>query len=232
MPLGFKNFASGATLLESDLDGLMAQTVMQFASAAARDAAVTAPASGMHCIIDASIRLWQVYDGSAWRTFQARGADSPEGVVTADIGAVYERTNGGAGTALYVKESGSSNTGWRAIGSQVVFLTCHTWALSEPTSSMNVARHKVEKASGQTVELISITDVVTGGTSVTYDLKVNGSTISGGSGLSATTTDNETDFADLAIADADRITIDPTTVTGAVDLWEVTATLKHTVAIS
>lgn len=41
-------------------------------------------------------------------------ADSPEGVVTAPIGSFYTRTNGGAGTTLYVKESGTGNTGWVA----------------------------------------------------------------------------------------------------------------------
>jgi len=40
------------------------------------------------------------------------GAGSPEGVVTAPVGSLYSRSDGGAGTSLYVKESGSSNTGW------------------------------------------------------------------------------------------------------------------------
>jgi hypothetical protein len=40
--------------------------------------------------------------------------DSPEGVVTALVGSLYTRTNGGAGTTLYVKESGTGNTGWVA----------------------------------------------------------------------------------------------------------------------
>lgn len=42
------------------------------------------------------------------------GSGSPEGVVTADIGSTYRRTNGGAGTSFYVKESGAGNTGWVA----------------------------------------------------------------------------------------------------------------------
>lgn len=42
------------------------------------------------------------------------GTGSPEGVVTASIGALYTRTDGGAGTTLYVKESGTGNTGWVA----------------------------------------------------------------------------------------------------------------------
>lgn len=46
--------------------------------------------------------------------FAFSGAGSPEGVVTAPIGSFYSRTNGGAGTSFYVKESGTGNTGWVA----------------------------------------------------------------------------------------------------------------------
>lgn len=40
------------------------------------------------------------------------GLGTPEGSVTAPVGSLYSRTDGGAGTSLYVKESGSGNTGW------------------------------------------------------------------------------------------------------------------------
>ena len=39
---------------------------------------------------------------------------TPEGVVTAPVGSLFTRTDGGAGTTLYVKESGVGNTGWVA----------------------------------------------------------------------------------------------------------------------
>lgn len=42
------------------------------------------------------------------------GAGSPEGVKTAPIGSIYLRTDGGANTCLYVKESGTGNSGWDA----------------------------------------------------------------------------------------------------------------------
>lgn len=42
------------------------------------------------------------------------GSGSPEGVITAPIGSLYLRTDGGANTTLYVKESGTGNTGWIA----------------------------------------------------------------------------------------------------------------------
>lgn len=42
------------------------------------------------------------------------GSGTPEGVVTAPVGSHFLRTNGGAGTTFYVKESGAGNTGWIA----------------------------------------------------------------------------------------------------------------------
>ena len=44
--------------------------------------------------------------------YQRFGSGTPEGVVTAPVGATYHRTDGGAGTSFYVKESGTGNTGW------------------------------------------------------------------------------------------------------------------------
>ena len=42
------------------------------------------------------------------------GSGSPETVVIANVGSLYLRSDGGAGTTLYVKESGTGNTGWIA----------------------------------------------------------------------------------------------------------------------
>ena len=42
------------------------------------------------------------------------GSGSPEGVVTANVGSLYLRTDGSTSTTLYVKTSGTGNTGWSA----------------------------------------------------------------------------------------------------------------------
>ena len=42
------------------------------------------------------------------------GTGSPEGVKSAKVGTLYLRTDGGAGSTLYVKEAGTGNTGWVA----------------------------------------------------------------------------------------------------------------------
>lgn len=53
---------------------------------------------------------------AAWRTgtFTWAGTGSPEGVVTATVGSTFTRRDGGTDTTLYVKETGTGNTGWVA----------------------------------------------------------------------------------------------------------------------
>lgn len=46
--------------------------------------------------------------------FFGTGTGSPEGVVAAAVGSIWTRTDGGAGTTMYVKQSGTGNTGWAA----------------------------------------------------------------------------------------------------------------------
>lgn len=55
-----------------------------------------------------------VHFGTATGAGIYTGAGSPENAVTAVVGSLYLRTDGGAGSTLYVKESGTSNTGWAA----------------------------------------------------------------------------------------------------------------------
>lgn len=47
-------------------------------------------------------------------TLWTSGTGTPEGAVTAIVGSLYTRLDGGASTTLYVKESGTGNTGWVA----------------------------------------------------------------------------------------------------------------------
>jgi hypothetical protein len=42
------------------------------------------------------------------------GNGSPEGAVSAPVGTLFRRLDGGANTTLYVKQSGTGNTGWAA----------------------------------------------------------------------------------------------------------------------
>jgi hypothetical protein len=57
-----------------------------------------------------------VFGGTEWsnQIGVAQGTGSPEGVLTAGIGALYVNLTGGTSTTLYVKTSGTGNTGWTA----------------------------------------------------------------------------------------------------------------------
>jgi len=54
------------------------------------------------------VKTYYLPGGIKWLS----GAGTPEGAVSAPVGSLYSRSDGGAGTSLYVKESGSGNTGW------------------------------------------------------------------------------------------------------------------------
>lgn len=66
--LGWRDWATGEVVTEANMQGyLQDQTVMAFASAAARDAAVTAPTEGMHAYLADADTITR-YNGSAWET--------------------------------------------------------------------------------------------------------------------------------------------------------------------
>lgn len=50
--------------------------------------------------------------GNVSWVLRGAGSGTPEGNVAAPVGSVWQRTDGGAGTSFYVKESGTGNTGW------------------------------------------------------------------------------------------------------------------------
>jgi hypothetical protein len=73
----------------------------------------TSPGTKLHVVGNASVTGSVAVGGATGPTWTA-GTGSPEGVVTAPVGSLFSRTDGGAGTSFYVKESGTGNTGWVA----------------------------------------------------------------------------------------------------------------------
>ena len=63
--LGFKDFVTGEVLTAGDVDGYLMQGTWVFASAAARDAAVTSPQEGNMCFLK-DTDVTQYYSGSSW----------------------------------------------------------------------------------------------------------------------------------------------------------------------
>lgn len=88
--LGFKTFTTGEVLTAADVNGYLMQGVLVFASAAARDAAITSPQEGQFAYTKDNNSLWY-YTGSAWA---ASGATGDIEGVTAGVGISGGGTSG------------------------------------------------------------------------------------------------------------------------------------------
>lgn len=64
-------------------------------------------------VVAGPVGVFKTSDGTKQVSWLA-GVGDPEGVVRAEVGSFYSRTDGGAGTAFYVKEVGSAENGWAA----------------------------------------------------------------------------------------------------------------------
>lgn len=74
--LGFKTFTTGEVLTASDTNGYLMQGVNVFASAAARDAAITSPQEGQFAYLkDTNVTTY--YTGSAWANLDTTGMTNP-----------------------------------------------------------------------------------------------------------------------------------------------------------
>ena len=51
------------------------------------------------------------------------GTSTPEGAITAGIGSLFINKSGGTGTTLYVKQTGTGNTGWAAVNTKLIPVT-------------------------------------------------------------------------------------------------------------
>ena len=60
------------------------------------------------------------FNGGTFGAQLFTGSGTPEGVVTARTGSMYLNSVGGDSTTVYYKESGAGNTGWVAIGGDVL----------------------------------------------------------------------------------------------------------------
>ena len=70
--LGFKTFTTGEVLTAGDVNGYLMQGVLVFASAAARNSAITSPQEGQFAYTKDTNSLWY-YDGAAWVASGATG---------------------------------------------------------------------------------------------------------------------------------------------------------------
>jgi hypothetical protein len=108
---GFRLVAIGTTTTQSAADFAVSASgtadIVRFRKGSTQHGRVTSAGAvymidGFHHGADGA--------GPRWKS----GAGTPEGAITAPVGSIYSRTDGGAGTSFYVKESGTGNTGWVA----------------------------------------------------------------------------------------------------------------------
>lgn len=97
------NADRGYLNLNTRVNGVSTLTV-QFGTGLSADVTINAG----NLVIGTSGQGVTLPGGITWTS----GSGSPEGVVTAPVGSLYSRSDGGILTSFYVKQSGSGNTGW------------------------------------------------------------------------------------------------------------------------
>ena len=120
--LGFKDFTTGEVLTAADVDGYLMQGVWVFASAAARDAAVTSPQEGNFAYLkDTNVTTY--YTGSAWANLDTTGMTNPM-TTTGDI--IYSSSGStparlGIGSTGQVLTVAGGVPSWAAAAGGLVF---------------------------------------------------------------------------------------------------------------
>ena len=125
--LGFKDFTTGEVLTAADVDGYLMQGVWVFASAAARDAAVTSPQEGNFAYLkDTNVTTY--YTGSAWTALDTQGIPASAFTAKGDLlvgtgsGTYDDLTVGTNGYTLVADSSTSTGLKWAAPSSGALTL--------------------------------------------------------------------------------------------------------------
>ena len=137
--LGFKTFATGDVLTAADTNGYLMQGVLVFATAAARDAAITSPQAGQTAYLKDSNTIVS-YSGSAWVT--KSGGASP----LTTKGDLYTFTTvdarlgvGTNGQVLIADSTAGTGLKWGAAGGKVLQVVSTTYATSTSIASGSYA---------------------------------------------------------------------------------------------
>lgn len=103
------------------------------------------------------------------------GTATPEGAVTAGVGSTFHRRNGASGTTLYIKESGTGNTGWVAIASS------GSWN-GNASTDLDMNQFNIIDGNKATLDSADI-DVFMGTTKFNGAMNINGNNINNASQL-------------------------------------------------
>ena len=136
--LGFKTFTTGEVLTAADTNGYLMQGVLVFASAAARDAAITSPQEGQFAYLkDTNVTTY--YTGSAWANLDTTGMTNPM-TTTGDM--VYSSPGStpvrlGIGTTGQVLSVAGGIPSWAAASSGALTLVSTTSFSAVSSQSFN-----------------------------------------------------------------------------------------------
>lgn len=125
--LGFKTFAVGDVLTAADTNGYLMQGVLVFASAVARDAAITSPQEGQFAYLkDTNVTTY--YTGSAWANLDTTGMTNP---LTTTGDTIYS-SSGSTPARLAIGSTGQVMT---VAGGVPSWATANTSAMSQISTS-------------------------------------------------------------------------------------------------
>jgi len=132
---GFKTFTTGEVLTATDVNGYLMQGVLVFASAAARNAAITSPQEGQFAFTKDVNGLWY-YDGATW---VASGATGDIEGVTAGTGISGGGTSGtvtvSIDTAVTVDKTTAQTLTNKTLTTPIISSISNTGTLTLPTST-------------------------------------------------------------------------------------------------
>jgi hypothetical protein len=165
----------------------------------------------------------------------ATAAHAATAISNTPAGNIAATTVQAAINELDTEKSATSHS--HTIPTQALFYTTHTWAISgtiavESSDTDFIIPLTVRPHANETWKLARVDYKINSGTSVTFDITVNGTGATGFTSLSATTTTTSTDPTDVSLSAGDKVKPDVSAVSGTPKNWEVTVVILHTVTLS
>ncbi len=168
--LGFKDFATGEVLTAADVDGYLMQGIWVFASAAARNAAVTSPQEGNACYLKDTNEVL-TYSGSAWVAVGGGGGMTLLSTTTLSGSSTSISITGTGYIGLYISltdwgQGGDGRLSWRFnsdtgnnyyyVGQKLIYTTANTFSSAGSTNSLAIDNNSEQQNTGNNILEIMI----------------------------------------------------------------------------